>query len=185
MMKLMPGADVLRADSAGSSFWQFPQTFLLINETTYLAADIGLDDTVVEIGAESFLEDSLVYIGPELVMITGRDGLMCTVTRDLNGRRRSHIAGTPIVCAYDYSDVSVQVEDVEGSSEVDWISLALTWDGLNTATPGAPLVFPEPKIHNIPFQFWCRATCPAPDTGAPEARTDLRLRIDGTRIELI
>lgn len=148
----------------------------IANERAVLAGPVAAEDTTLTLSAPAFANTSVVVIGEEQMrVVTGGGTTTISVERGYAGTPASgHAAGVIVFSAFNYSQISVQATDFEGTDEATWIQVASTFADLDTAQPGGRVNLGD-KSYEATLSFWRRVTVPA---GTPvQNKTDLKLRV--------
>ena len=149
------------------------------NEQTALESPIGVSGTTLSLVGSRFTNGDILIVDAELMQVMSGGGTaVLTVQRGNGGTAAAaHTAGTKIYSACNYTDLSVQPIDAEGTDESSWCTVALTQQELDACTPGEALLLGS-KTYIQPLSFWRRITVPA---GTPmHNKSDLKFRITGT-----
>jgi hypothetical protein len=172
-----------RDEFNGTSGESKDRELFLANEQCALSGALTATATTVTFAKSAFSNGLRIRIGSEeLEIVTGGGTASATVLRGRNGTTAAaHALGDIVYSAVEGRDLVVQLIDDSGSSEVSWVSLALTQLGLATATPGASLSLGT-KAYNQTKSIWRRCVVPA---GTPvQNKTDLKIQVSGTLFPL-
>jgi hypothetical protein len=151
----------------------------LANEQTTLAAQIGAADTVLSLSDARFTDGDSIIIGTEMMVVASGGGTIAiTVNRAQEGTSAvSHDTGARVYSACNYTDLSLQPVDVQGTDESSWCAVASTQEELDACTPGEALILGS-KTYDQVLSFWRRITVPP---GTPmQNKSDLKFHITGT-----
>ena len=161
------------------------KTLYLANERATLASDIdagALSIPILEPGR--FADGGYLVIGREIVkVLSGAGTTNLGVARAQTGSVASaHAAGETVYSGYDYSDITVEYQDIEGTDESAWTRLAWAGGDLDLAEDGNAITA-EAKAYDAVFEFRMRMTVPA---GQPvHYKNDLVLRVTAVETQAI
>ncbi len=175
-----PDSDVFNGTDGESKDKQL----YLANEQTTLASAIDGVTATIPLAEARFSDGQIIIVGGEQMLITSGGGTAeLTVERGQAGTTAgNHSSGTKVYSGYNYSDLTIQPVDEEGSSEASWVKLASDQAGLDTAVAGASLALVD-KAHNTTISFWRRIMVPA--ATPVQNKTDIKLRLTGTESPII
>ncbi len=151
----------------------------IANEQTFLAAPIGVSDTALTLSDARFADGDTLIVDSEMMQVVSGGGTTAIIVQRAQGESASasHEMGARVYTACNYTDLSVQPVDTQGTDESSWCILALTQVDLDTRSPGDVLVLGS-KGYSETLSFWRRISVPV---GTPmHNKTDLKFRINGT-----
>lgn len=161
------------------------KTLYLANERATLLGDINENVTLVTlVEPHRFSDGDYIIIGTEIMKIISGGG-----TTNLNVARAqtgsvavSHSAGDIVYSGYNYSDLSLKYQDIDGTDETNWTRLAWAGGDLSLVPDGNEITQPS-KLFNEVLEFKMRMT--VPNTEPVHYKNDLVLRVTAVETQAI
>ena len=157
----------------------------LANERATLASDIDAAATNIPLTETGrFADGDYLVIGQEIVKILSGGGTTSlTVARAQTGSTAAaHAAGDIVYSGYNYSDISVEYQDTEGTDESTWTRLVWAGGDLDLVEDGNAITA-QNKAYNEVLEFRMRMTVPGSEP--VHYKHDLVLRVTAVETQAI
>ncbi len=161
------------------------KTLFLANERATLASDIAADAVnVLLVETGRFADGDYLVIGQEIVKVLSGGGTTnLTVARAQTGSTAAaHTGGDTVYSGYEYSDISVEYQDTEGSDESAWTRLVWAGGDLDLVEDGNAITA-QNKAYDEVLEFKMRMT--VPNTEPVHYKHDLVLRVTAVETQAI
>lgn len=161
------------------------KTLFLANERATLASDIDAAATNIPLTETGrFADGDYLVIGQEIVKILSGGGTTSlTVARAQTGSTAAaHTAGDIVYSGYNYSDISVEYQDTEGTDESTWTRLVWAGGDLDLVEDGNAITA-QSKAYNEVLEFRLRMTVPGSEP--VHYKHDLVLRVTAVETQAI
>ena len=161
------------------------KTLFLANERATLASDIDAAATNIPLTETGrFADGDYLVIGQEIVKILSGGGTTnLTVARAQTGSTAAaHTAGDIVYSGYNYSDISVEYQDTEGTDESTWTRLVWAGGDLDLVEDGNSITAQD-KAYNEVLEFRMRMTVPGSEP--VHYKHDLVLRVTAVETQAI
>jgi len=161
------------------------KTLFLANERATLASDIDAAATNISLTETGrFADGDYLVIGQEIVKILSGGGTTSlTVARAQTGSTAAaHTAGDIVYSGYNYSDISVEYQDTEGTDESAWTRLVWAGGDLDLVEDGNAITA-QNKAYNEVLEFRMRMTVPGSEP--VHYKHDLVLRVTAVETQAI
>lgn len=161
------------------------KTLFLANERATLALDVDAAATNIPLTETGrFADGDYLVIGQEIVKILSGGGTTSlTVARAQTGSTAAaHTAGDIVYSGYNYSDISVEYQDTEGTDESTWTRLVWAGGDLDLVEDGNAITA-QNKAYNEVLEFRMRMTVPGSEP--VHYKHDLVLRVTAVETQAI
>lgn len=161
------------------------KTLFLANERATLASDVDAAATNIPLTETGrFADGDYLVIGQEIVKILSGGGTTSlTVARAQTGSTAAaHTAGDIVYSGYNYSDISVEYQDTEGTDESTWTRLVWAGGDLDLVEDGNAITA-QNKAYNEVLEFRMRMTVPGSEP--VHYKHDLVLRVTAVETQAI